>query len=57
MKVLLLNMILLASAALVAYGLWLYSHSLAYIVVGFAMMVVTFVIGVAHGAKHSKTTV
>ncbi len=54
MKIILLNSILLASAGCVAYGLWLYSHSLAYVVGGFALMVVTFIIGVAHDAKPSK---
>lgn len=54
MKIILLNAILLASAGCVAYGLWLYSKPLACVLVGLAVMAVTFIVGVAQCDKPSK---
>ena len=50
-KLLLLNLILLASGGAVSYGLWLYSHALAYVVCGGAVGLAAFVTGVAIGVK------
>ena len=57
MKILLLDLILLASAGTVAYGLWLYSDALAYIVCGCGVGVAAFVTGVSIGAKHRERAI
>ncbi len=57
MKLLLLNLILLASAGAVSYGLWLYSQPLAYVVCGAGIGLAAFVTGVAIGDKPSTQPV
>ena len=54
MRILLLNIIFLASSATVVYGLWLYSHSLALIVGGLATMAASFVAGVSIGQSRTR---
>ncbi len=56
-KLLLLNLILLASAGSVSYGLWLHSNPLAYVICGMGVGLAAFVTGVAIGDKPSTQPV
>lgn len=52
MRLFVINAILLASGTLAAYGLWLFSHALAYTALGLSGLVAAFIVGVRHGDEH-----